>query len=291
MAKNDLTSKEWCDLIFQGKNQEYGAYRLRVDSPKRHNWALLIILIVMLLCFSLLKVVEISTPKQKEVMVEVTSLSKLDEPVVVDMSRVSKPSEIKKKGHLAYERTPSQKSAPRIAADKGEIGGTIKKVEGKSEKVKIIADNQGEKEAETRKISSAAASKLVAGAFGRGASLATSGNGGTGTKADGSPKGNSDTGRKTGVGGHGTFNLNGRSLGPGGLPYPSYNVREEGKVVVTIVVNPAGNVISTSINKMTNTVSSALRKAAEDAAKRAHFNSVDGLNNQTGTITYYFKFK
>ena len=26
MAKIDLTSQEWCQLIFEGKNQAYGAY-------------------------------------------------------------------------------------------------------------------------------------------------------------------------------------------------------------------------------------------------------------------------
>lgn len=41
MAKNsvDLTSKEWRDLIFSGKNQDFGAYQLRKNSAKRHNLA------------------------------------------------------------------------------------------------------------------------------------------------------------------------------------------------------------------------------------------------------------
>ena len=33
------------------------------------------------------------------------------------------------------------------------------------------------------------------------------------------------------------------------------------------------------------------QKAAEEAARKARFNQVDGVNNQTGTITYYFKLK
>ena len=33
------------------------------------------------------------------------------------------------------------------------------------------------------------------------------------------------------------------------------------------------------------------RCIAEDAAKKARFNAVDGVNNQTGTITYYFNLK
>ena len=105
------------------------------------------------------------------------------------------------------------------------------------------------------------------------------------------PPGTPAAAKPTGTGGFGTFDLNGRSLGPGGLPKPVYNVQDEGRVVVTIVVNPAGQVISTSINKRTNTVNPALRKAAEEAARKARFNTVSGVNNQSGTITYYFKLK
>ena len=32
MAKIDLTSQEWCQLIFEGKNQAYGAYKMRANS-------------------------------------------------------------------------------------------------------------------------------------------------------------------------------------------------------------------------------------------------------------------
>ena len=40
MSKNvDLTSKEWCDLVFEGKNKAFGGYLLRVNSPKRYTWA------------------------------------------------------------------------------------------------------------------------------------------------------------------------------------------------------------------------------------------------------------
>lgn len=41
----DLTSKEWRDLIFAGKNKDFGAYVLRRDSVKRHNMAFLYTLI------------------------------------------------------------------------------------------------------------------------------------------------------------------------------------------------------------------------------------------------------
>lgn len=159
----------------------------------------------------------------------------------------------------------------------------------KAAEAKRLAEEKAERE---RKAAEEAARKRVSGAFGKGAQM--EGNKGTsagGTGTEGSKEGNSSTGAKTGTGGYGTFDLGGRSLGTGSLPKPAYNVQEEGRVVVNITVNPAGQVISTGINPQTNTVSSALRKAAEDAAKKARFNTVDGVMNQTGTITYYFNLR
>lgn len=50
MAKDvDLSSQEWIDLVFEGKNKEYGAYDLRKNSAKRHNMSMLVILIVLLI--------------------------------------------------------------------------------------------------------------------------------------------------------------------------------------------------------------------------------------------------
>ena len=159
----------------------------------------------------------------------------------------------------------------------------------KAAEAKRLAEEKAERE---RKAAEEAAKKKVANAFGKGAQMGGSkGTSASGTGTEGSKDGNSSTGAKTGTGGYGTFDLGGRSLGTGSLPKPVYNVQEEGRVVVNITVNPAGQVISTSISPQTNTVNSALRKAAEDAAKKARFNTIDGVNNQTGTITYYFNLR
>lgn len=147
-----------------------------------------------------------------------------------------------------------------------------------------------EKRAAAEKAAAEEAAKKIAGAFGKGSSMGNRGTGTTGSGVQGSSTGNSNTGKSTGVGGVGSWDLNGRSL-TGSLPIPVYNVQDEGRVVVTIVVNPSGRVIRTSINKRTNTVSTALRRAAEEAARKARFNVTDGVNNQTGTITYYFKLR
>jgi len=77
MAKIDLTSFEWRELIFQGKNKEYGAYKMRSESDRRHNVAMMIITVVALVGFSLPKLIEMVKPPERIVNVDVTQLSKL----------------------------------------------------------------------------------------------------------------------------------------------------------------------------------------------------------------------
>ena len=305
MAKDNLTSQEWCDLIFQGKNKEYGAYRMRLDSPTRHNRSFFIILVVVLIGFSLLKISEVTTPKEEEKLVEVSAISVLEEPMPVEKPKPKYGEAARKGGGEPKQRIVSKEkpgAAPVIKGEAIPVGNSTKVNNAvKSDQIKIVQQLPAEDENEkAEKASAAAANKLASSAFGRAKSLGGVGAGTTGTGLGDGSRGNSETGRGTGSGtgygtgngsGNGSFDLDGRSLGSGGLPRPNYNVREEGKVVVTIVVNPAGQVIRTSINKMTNTTNQALRKAAEEAAKKAHFNSVSGLNNQSGTITYYFKLK
>ena len=52
MAKDvDLSSDEWRDLVFEGKNKDFGAYELRKNSPKRHNWAMVAVVVCILAAF------------------------------------------------------------------------------------------------------------------------------------------------------------------------------------------------------------------------------------------------
>lgn len=177
----------------------------------------------------------------------------------------------------------TSKNDPPQAVDKPEKT-EAEKVEEERRRAEAQAEQQ-------RREAEEAARRRVSGAFGKGAKMESRGQAAEGEGLQGSPAGNAEAGASTGVGSYGEFNLGGRSIGAGGLPRPVYNVQDEGRVVVTITVNPAGHVIATEINKQTNTVNPALRKAAEDAARKARFNAVDGLNNQIGTITYYFNLK
>ena len=69
----------------------------------------------------------------------------------------------------------------------------------------------------------------------------------------------------TSIGIQGTFDLNGRSITGEGLPCPISTAQAEGRVVVTITVNPEGEVVGNSINLRTNTSDPELRKASEEA--------------------------
>lgn len=235
-----------------------------------------------------------------------TDVDVLDEPqlptetIVPDPVIPDKPVEqelITQEDELTVAVPEKKKNKPTPKTEK-----VKKKTTSKIEKVKPKEKTEAEKKAEAerllaekkaaeQKAVAEAAAKRIAGAFGKGTQTGNKGTGTAGTGIQGSPTGNSAEGQTSGIGGYGSWDLNGRSLGAGGLPKPVYNVQEEGRVVVTITVNPEGKVIHTSINKRTNTSSAALRKAAEDAARKARFNAVNGVNNQTGTITYYFKLK
>ena len=45
MAKIDLLDQKWIDLVFEGKNEAYGAYKIRQNTSNRNNLAMLILLL------------------------------------------------------------------------------------------------------------------------------------------------------------------------------------------------------------------------------------------------------
>ncbi len=152
---------------------------------------------------------------------------------------------------------------------------------------------EAQKRAEAERLAAERAAQQMASAFGKGFEMGSKGEATDKVEegTQGVETGVSAADKATGLGVQGTFDLNGRSISGDGLPVPVNTVQDEGRVVVNITVNPAGKVVATSINRRTNTVNPELRKAAEDAAKRAQFNQINAVDNQTGTITYYFKLR
>ena len=175
-----------------------------------------------------------------------------------------------------------------VAIEDGEKEKPVKPVE--TPKQPTPEDIRAEQERQAAE----AAQNLMANAFGRSSSMQA--NAPTENNSDvqgtpGSTEGNSTQGKPSGSAGYGTWDLGGRDM-VGELPRPAYNgIQEEGRVVVTITVDPEGNVIDTRINNRTNTTNLQLRNAAVEAARRTKFNATSGSNNQSGTITYYFKLK
>lgn len=83
MANIDLTSREWCELVFQNKNRAYGAYRMRAESGKRHTWAMVLVIVLAAFACLIPTLVKLAAPDRVvEKMVEVTVLSQLEEPEV-----------------------------------------------------------------------------------------------------------------------------------------------------------------------------------------------------------------
>ncbi len=82
MAKIDLTSQEWCDLIFEGRNKDYGAYKMRARAARRLNFSVVLVIVIAAVGFSIPRLITMVTPEKKEVMTEVTTLSQLEEPEV-----------------------------------------------------------------------------------------------------------------------------------------------------------------------------------------------------------------
>jgi protein TonB len=81
-ANNDIFSNEWCDLVFDPKNREYGAYELRKNSSKRHFKALLIASLAFVFLVSAPSLLRKILPKStdKELTVRVLSDIKLEKP-------------------------------------------------------------------------------------------------------------------------------------------------------------------------------------------------------------------
>ena len=81
MSKIDLIANEWVDLVFDGKNQAYGAYRLRKGTGKRNIIAIVSVIILAVAAFSAMAIKKIVDEQAAKVAAtEVNELSALNQP-------------------------------------------------------------------------------------------------------------------------------------------------------------------------------------------------------------------
>ena len=97
----NLSSREWCDLVFEGKNNDFGAYDLRMNSTKRHNKAVLYTIIgaiiAVIAAMSIAKLNEYLTERalaqqndQEEV---IFGVDETEEPEEEQQERIEQPKE------------------------------------------------------------------------------------------------------------------------------------------------------------------------------------------------------
>ena len=93
MAKLDLISLEWTDLVFEGRNQAYGAYKLRKGTTKRNVWSILIVALAALLLFiglSIQKMVEANRTVENTQAIELSALEQKKKEAKVEKKEVVK---------------------------------------------------------------------------------------------------------------------------------------------------------------------------------------------------------
>ena len=125
----NLSSREWCDLVFEGKNKDFGAYVIRTDSPRRHMRAVIYTVIGFgLLILGLIKVNEYMEQKR---IADVTD----QEVVFIDMTPADE--------EPVPEKTRLDQEKPEVLRE--EVLNTIKVTEAA-----IVEDDQVNKEDEIK---------------------------------------------------------------------------------------------------------------------------------------------
>ena len=81
MSKIDLISSDWVDLVFEGRNKAYGAYRLRKSTTKRNILAMVAVVILLVVAFIILTVKNfVDEQRAKVAMTQVAELTNYKQP-------------------------------------------------------------------------------------------------------------------------------------------------------------------------------------------------------------------
>lgn len=78
-TKVNIFTEDWCNLVFEGKNKEYGAYVLRQESTKRHLIAILLSVSLFTIGVSAPTLIKTFIPEKKYIMTEVNNVSNIDQ--------------------------------------------------------------------------------------------------------------------------------------------------------------------------------------------------------------------
>ena len=126
MAKLDLISLEWTDLVFEGRNQDYGAYQLRKGTSKRNIWSIIIVALAAALLFLGLTVHRMAEPNRTVMnmqAVEVANIKKDKKDVKVEKKDPVKvePERIREKVKSSVKFTAPVIRKDNLVKDEDEI--------------------------------------------------------------------------------------------------------------------------------------------------------------------------
>ena len=153
----------------------------------------------------------------------------------------------------------------------------------------VLAIERARKEKEEREAAERARKQKEAEAIAKANAMSSLfGNTGNSENVGSGSQGNGQKGNPVGHGSSGgnSWSLSGRGI-KGTLPKPANTFNQEGRVIIEIRVNAAGNVIAATHKGGTISDKQTIQLAL-DAAQKAKF--TEGDHDQIGTITYNFKF-
>lgn len=119
MSKIDLISKGWCDIVFEGRNKEYGAYRMRARAGARNVFALIVLLAIILAIGVFVAL--------KAVVSELAGGNEIKDESAVELSQLKK-EEPKKKEEKKIEIKYEEQKVEKVAV-KASIQFTVPKIE------------------------------------------------------------------------------------------------------------------------------------------------------------------
>ena len=146
MAKIDLYDPKWVEMVFAGKNKEYGAYQLRKGTSGRNIKALLILVIAAALVGGFLawKVIEQKQADEQQAYMEAMELAKLQQQAKKEEKKKEpvKPK-IEPKKEIPVARETQKFTAPVIKKDElVKEENQVKQMDKLDQKVAVGTENK-----------------------------------------------------------------------------------------------------------------------------------------------------
>ena len=146
MAKIDLYDPKWVDMVFAGKNKEYGAYQLRKGTSGRNIKALLILVIAAALVGGFLawKVIEQKQAEEQQAYMEAMKLAELQQQAKKEEKKKEpvKPK-IEPKKEIPVARETQKFTAPVIKKDElVKEENQVKQMDKLDDKVAVGAEDK-----------------------------------------------------------------------------------------------------------------------------------------------------